>query len=220
MPILRASLDSAWLRALYLGDTAGSREQVRRALARTPMESLPPSERLWPLLLRIAEVTGDGAAARAALQSYERDLPQMAVDQAAGALPLARALVEMTAGRPEAAIPLFREADRTYHACERCSLIDLARAYDLAGQRDSAIAYFQRYLDTPDGFLELDRNWRAGSFKRLGELYEAAGDLPKAVMNLEKFIDLWKDADAELQPKVRDARERLARARAELARRG
>jgi tetratricopeptide (TPR) repeat protein len=220
MPVLRASLDSAWLRAFFLGDTAGAREQVRRALARTPMESLPPSERLWDFLIRVADASGDLAAARSALQAYERDLPQMGVEQAAGALPQARAVVEMTAGRPEAAIPLFREADRTFHACERCSMIDLARAFDLAGQRDSAIAYFQRYLDTPDGFLFLDRNWRAGTHKRLGELYEAAGDLPKAAANLEKFVDLWKDADPELQPKVREARERLTRIRAELARRG
>jgi hypothetical protein len=40
------------------------------------------------------------------------------------------------------------------------------------------------------------------------------------VTNLEKFVELWKVADPELQPKVRDARARLERIRAELARRG
>jgi hypothetical protein len=72
----------------------------------------------------------------------------------------------------------------------------------------------------PHGYLWEDQDWLAGSFKRLGELYEAAGDLPKAAANLERFVELWKDADPELQPKVRDARERLQRVRAELARRG
>jgi len=99
-------------------------------------------------------------------------------------------------------------------------MINLARAFDLAGQRDSAMAYFQRFVDTPHSFLFEDQDWLAGSYKRLGELYEAAGDLPKAVINLEKFVTLWKDADPELQPKVRDARARLERIRAELARRG
>jgi tetratricopeptide (TPR) repeat protein len=220
MPELRASLDSARIRAFFLGDAAGAREQVRRALAKIPMESLPPSERQWQYLLFIAEASGDAAAARSALQAFERDLPQMGMEQSSGALADARALALMASGKPGDAIPLFREAERAYFSCDRCAMINLARAFDLAGQRDSAIAYFQRFVDTPHTFLFEDQDYLAGSYKRLGELYEAAGDLAKAASNLEKFVELWKDADPELQPKVRDARERLTRIRAELARRG
>ena len=220
MPELRASLDSARARAFFLGDAAGAREQVRRALAKIPMESLPPSERQWQYLISIAEATGDAAAARTALQAFERDLPQMGMDQATGALAEARGMALMAAGNARDAIPLFREADRTYFSCDRCAMINLARAFDLAGQRDSAIAYFQRFVDTPHTLMFEDQDYLAGSYKRLGELYETSGDLPKAVTNLERFVELWKDADPELQPKVRDARERLARIRAELARRG
>jgi tetratricopeptide (TPR) repeat protein/tRNA A-37 threonylcarbamoyl transferase component Bud32 len=220
MPVLRAGLDSAWARAFFLGDTAGAREQVRRAIARTPMESLPPSERLWEYLLSIAVVTGDQSAARSALQAFERDLPAMGIGQASGAQSRARAYMELVAGRPDAAIPLLREADRTYYLCDRCAMVELGRAFDLAGERDSALVYFQRFVDAPRSMLFEDQDWLAGTHKRLGELYEAAGELPKAVANLEKFIELWKDADPELQPKVREARERLTRVRAELARRG
>jgi tetratricopeptide (TPR) repeat protein/TolB-like protein len=220
MPVLRASLDSAWVRAFYFGEVAQARELVRKALAAVPMESLPASERQWQYLIAIAQASGDAAAARAALRSFERDLPQMGVTQAPGALAEARANVALAEGRAAEAIPLFREADRTYASCLRCAMVNFARAFDLDGQRDSAIAYFQRYVNSPAGDMFLDQDWLAGSYKRLGELYEAAGDLPKAVTNLEKFVELWKDADPELQPKVRDARERLTRIRAELARRG
>jgi len=220
MPVLRASFDSAWMRALFLGEHTEAREQVRRALARTPMESLPASERMWQYLIGIAELSGDAPAARAALQAFERDLPQMGISQASGALSAARGRVALAEGRPADAIPLFREADRTYASCDRCAMINLARAFDLAGQRDSAISYFQKFVDARHAFLDEDQDWLAGSYKRLGELYEASNDLPKAAENLEKFIELWKDADPELQPKVRDARERLTRVRAELARRG
>jgi len=99
-------------------------------------------------------------------------------------------------------------------------MINLARAFDLSGKRDSAIAYFQQFVDTPHGYLDEDQDWLAGSYKRLGELYESTGDLPKAATNLEKFIELWKNADPELQPRVRDARARLERIRAEMARKG
>jgi tetratricopeptide (TPR) repeat protein len=208
------------MRTFFLGDVQGSREQVRRALVQTPMESLPPSERQWQYLLQIAEASGDATAARAALQSFERDLPQMGMLQAAGVLAEARGVAAMAAGRPAEAIPMFREADRNFASCDRCLMIRLARAFDLAGERDSAIVYFQRFVDTPHSFLFEDQDWLAGTYKRLGELYEVAGDLSKSAVNLEKFVELWKDADPELQTTVRDARDRLTRIRAELARRG
>ena len=47
--------------------------------------------------------------------------------------------------------------------------------------------------------------------KLLGELYEARGDREKAVEQSNEFVELWKDASPELQPQVRDVRQRLAR---------
>ena len=49
------------------------------------------------------------------------------------------------------------------------------------------------------------------TYKRLGELYEARGERAKAADYYTRFVNLWKDADAELQPAVRDVRGRLAR---------
>ena len=168
----------------------------------------------------LAEIMGDASGARAALASFERDLPQMGVSQSAGALAEARGYAAMAASRPQDAIPLFREAERTFAAFPQGAAINMARAFDLAGERDSAIVYFERFVDEPHAYLWDDQSWLAGTYKRLGELHEASGDLPKAATNLEKFIELWKDADPELQPRVRDARSRLERVRAELARRG
>jgi tetratricopeptide (TPR) repeat protein len=51
----------------------------------------------------------------------------------------------------------------------------------------------------------------AGMYKRLGELYEAKGDREKAVGHYLKFVELWKNADPELQPKVAAVKQRLAR---------
>jgi serine/threonine protein kinase len=49
------------------------------------------------------------------------------------------------------------------------------------------------------------------ALKRSGELYEAKGDRAKAADRYRRFVDLWKDADPELQPGVREVRARLAR---------
>jgi len=57
----------------------------------------------------------------------------------------------------------------------------------------------------------LDAYELAPALKRSGELYEAKGDRTKAADRYRRFVDLWKDADPELQPGVREVRARLAR---------
>ena len=80
---------------------------------------------------------------------------------------------------------------------------------------------FERFLRTPYAdrldtplFKEfpepVDPIFRAGIHRRLAELYEAKGDTAKAVEQYRAFIDLWKNADPELQPRVAEARRRLA----------
>ena len=109
--------------------------------------------------------------------------------------------------RPQEAITEFRAQDQ---ASLVGAAANLGRAYDLAGIPDSAIASYQRYLDTPFiGRLPLDAVWRARALYRLGELYEEKGDRVKAADRYAEFVKLWKRADADLQPKVTEAKQRL-----------
>jgi len=88
----------------------------------------------------------------------------------------------------------------------------VARAYDAAGQADSAAAVHERYLATYDATRSFAGDvHKAPTHKRLGELYEARGDRDKAVEHYNEFVELWKDADPVLQPQVQDVRERIAR---------
>ena len=59
----------------------------------------------------------------------------------------------------------------------------------------------------------VDAQFLAGTHKRLGELYEATGDREKALSHYVQFVELWKNADPELQGKVAQVRQRLARLR-------
>lgn len=45
------------------------------------------------------------------------------------------------------------------------------------------------------------------------KLYEAKGDRAKAISYDQRFVNLWKDADPELQPRVAVARARIAKLR-------
>ena len=78
--------------------------------------------------------------------------------------------------------------------------------------RDSAVAAFERYVGATN-YLRWDQDayFLAGAHKRLGELYEARGDVQKAASHYAAFIELWKDPDPELRPKLAEVRKRLAR---------
>jgi hypothetical protein len=49
----------------------------------------------------------------------------------------------------------------------------------------------------------------AGVRRRLGELYEARGDTAKAVAQYRAFVEQWRNAEPELQPRVAEIRRRL-----------
>jgi hypothetical protein len=79
---------------------------------------------------------------------------------------------------------------------------------------DSAIVMLERYLSTPSWNRYLipgDGLHLAAVYKRLGDLYDKRGDREKAALYDAKVVELWKDADRELQPKVREVRARLVR---------
>ena len=59
----------------------------------------------------------------------------------------------------------------------------------------------------------IDAVYRAGTHKRLGELYEARGDRQKALGHYLQFVELWKNADPDLKPKVREVRAKIDRLR-------
>jgi hypothetical protein len=80
------------------------------------------------------------------------------------------------------------------------------------GVADSAIFYLEKYLDTPMyGRQGMDASTKPLMLKRLGELYEGKGNVVKAAEYYREFIELWERAEPRLQPKVSEARRRLAR---------
>jgi tetratricopeptide (TPR) repeat protein len=204
--------------ATYRGRSAEAIRVLDEALAAHPLKSLAPLDRPYAQLASAYAIAGLPARGRALLQEYEAQVPkgvrrgQLAAQQAAGQVALAE-------GRTQEAITAFRSWwDKS--GCGICALADLGRAYDQAKQPDSALALYQRAAENPRDLLSIyDQAWGlAQSYHRLGELYEDKGNRQKALDYYGKFVGLWKDADPELQPQVREVKERMAKLAGEAGR--
>ena len=90
-------------------------------------------------------------------------------------------------------------------------VLDLVAVPGLGVKR--ARAAYERFVTRPsiESATQLEHFQLAPAYKRLGELYEAKQDRRKAADYYGRFVDLYQHADPELQPAVREVRERLAR---------
>ena len=102
--------------------------------------------------------------------------------------------------------------DGPAHACEHCLPLNLLRIFAQAGMADSALAQYEAYLKTPRGSRPRtgpDSDVPATTIEAVARMYEQRGDTARAVQAYGDFVEMWKRADPELQPRVAAARKRL-----------
>ena len=206
-----ASFDSALVDLVYRDSKSAALARIDAALRRTPLSTMAPLDRPYANLAQIYAFGGRPELARSALAEFERTASTMPAAAADAIRHNIASSLDMGEGKYLDAAHEAEAANVT--ACTTCLLPAIGQAYDLAGQRDSAIAVFTRYVESRaiQSRFDTDAFFLAGSYKRLGELWEAKGDKEKATRYYMKFIDLWKNADPDLQPKVTDVRKKLQR---------
>ena len=216
---LDAPIEHAMVEAWFYERPTRAAQLLDSALERTDTHSLSMSQHRYFELARGYALAQRPDRARAMLAAFDAAVKDTTLRRAMQPQ-THRALAEIAIAehRPRDAVDEIRKADRLPDGpvddCARCTYAELARAFDLAGMADSAIVTFEQYLATPywsRAELRADPTHLAGTYKRLGELYEARGDHAKAADYYSKFVSLWKNADPELQPKVTEVRRRLAR---------
>jgi tetratricopeptide (TPR) repeat protein len=181
------------------------------ALAKHPLASIPVPDRPYPALVAFYAKLGKPDQGRRLWREYETAVPETLRRGDPFRHYAAATLAEAEGHADEAAAAYRKWYDETGE-CNACGLFDLARLADQAGRADSAIALYDRGLATPSmqRFM-LDAYELAPALKRSGELYEAKRDRAKAADRYRRFVDLWKDADPELQRGGREVRARPAR---------
>ena len=215
--------DAIQLIALEIAVNGPSALDVARldsAIARVPFRDLPMVDRPYLVAAATLARAGEAGKAHAMIERYRAEVTDTSLRRVQEA-ELHRALGEIALadGKPRDALTEFRRGDVGYDGapvdeCAPCLAFDLARAYDAAGNADSAAVFFEQYLATPVWFKAdpaMDPLRVPAIRERLGQLYESLGKTDKAAENYRAFIALWKNADPELQPRVAEARRRLAR---------
>ena len=214
---LRDSVHLAWMDAWYLEQPERAVRRLDAALALYPLSSLPEADRPYFSVARAYTTAGRPDRARVIVEQMLAVRDTTLLRDLQGTAHRLRGEIALAEGNPEVALAEFRQVDMLPDGPRTSNgdvvFMALARAFDAASQPDSAIAYFERYLTTPSVSRANDAIYLAGTYKRLGELYEARGDRAMAASAFTRFVELWQDADPEVQPKVTSVRERLARLR-------
>jgi tetratricopeptide (TPR) repeat protein len=202
------------------GPSPASAARLDTVIATVPFRDMPMVDRPYLDLAWLLARMGGPEKARAMIARYRAEMTDTSIRRVQeSALHNAEGEIALAEGKPLDAVAEYRRGDVASDGapsseCAGCLAFNVARAYDAARRADSAAVYFERYLATPfwgRASLELDPVRVPAIRERLGQLYESMGNTDKAIENYRAFVELWKNADADLQPRVADARKRLAR---------
>ncbi len=201
------AFESALLDVTIRDAPAQGLRKMESALGRHPLESLEPLDRPYLFLAWVYAAAAAPERARELLAEYGGEVdPGLRSREETVLEHGARGALARAEGRYDDAIAEFRAWDAD-EPCTMCALADLARAYDSAGQADSAIVIYERFVTSPWFYrIRLDAHYLAPVFERLGTLYEERGDAEQAIYYYGRLVELWTDADPELQPRVDAAR--------------
>jgi Flp pilus assembly protein TadD len=220
---LSDSITSALVAIWFLGQNERGVRALDAALAASPFKNLPLDQRPYFSIASYYAWAGRTDKARALLAQYQTEVrePQLRRNMEPGRH-AALAYILLAEKKPLEAVREIWASDSLPDGpsseCAHCIDDALGHAYDLANMPDSAIVHWERhiaeaYTRTPGN----DALTLAGIYKRLGEMYEARSDYARAETNYSAFVNLWKGADPELQPKVAEVAKRLAAVRARKA---
>jgi len=195
---------------LLRDDVEGGQRILTNALRRYPLGRVAPLDRPYGHLAMAFAAVDQPARAQNLLDEYART-PD--ADHAADAelwTEGAAGVIALAEGKVDEAMSALRRFDDA-NPCTTCAPAWLARAYERAGQPDSARAMYERLVNTPSDNIWWDAGHVAHAYVRLGEMAEAAGDRSSAAEYYRRLLDLMQDADAVMEPLVDRARAALDR---------
>jgi Flp pilus assembly protein TadD len=212
-----ASFYKQWWMGLYYLIAVDSSEQ---GLARTEawVEGLDylniaPEDRAVGDLVSALAILGRPSDARSVLEEWKRAVSEETLVSDSVLVIHAEADIALAEARTDEGLALYRRATQSFPPNAAAEGM-LAWWYDRIGMSDSALVAYHRYLDAPNAQdYWWDPIFLPRVYERLGQLHEEREEWEEAAKYHALFVELWADADPELQPRVQAAREALERLR-------
>lgn len=208
--VWEATVASALFDLYVRGDPGAAAAVVDSVERTTPLSEVTPFERPYWALATIHAEAGRLSDARRYLEALETEVWPLAQ----GDLDVrwqyrwARGAVRAAEGDADGALQEYRAIDEGY--CRLCRHAALARGFARAGMPDSARVHYMSFVDETAGDrILVDRHLLGHALERAARLSDEAGELDAAIEYLARFVELWADADEELQPRVHAAQDRL-----------
>jgi tetratricopeptide (TPR) repeat protein len=200
---------AAWYAATARGKPDQAWSLIEQALARRPLDSIAPADRPYFTIGLLGAIAGRAADVKRLRAAWEAVTP--AAERDSVSLLGWDGMVALSDQRWDLAADGFRQMWQAAH-CSPCGAYEWAYALDKGGHADSAIGVYRRIIESPNtdpnGFE--DGSWYPLAHLRIGEYYQDHGDKAKALTYLTRFTEMWKGADADLQPKLNEAKARIA----------
>ena len=208
---LQRAIDEVEVSSWFFGDPTEAIARLDAVVASDLFRDIPAEDRPYLNLVVSYLLAGRLERARALRVEYEAEVDSATrADRDFGEqwLDTEMAVAE---GRPLDGVAGYHALRDESRGCAICWLFEIGDAFEQAGMPDSAIAYYRRFIDTPWlRRMNEDALSLPASYRRLGALFEEAGEMELALDNYGQFVEAWRDADAVLQPQVDEIRRRMA----------
>jgi eukaryotic-like serine/threonine-protein kinase len=203
-------MGAAWIHIWASADTvraAGALEEIHLTGL---MDRIPAEARNHGFMAALHLMVDDPRGALEQLDRWQRELPQEFVTPSVRA---DRTFYEVWArswGDDPGAVVAALDALQRDQRCPGCQAWDRPHLLERAGRTREARDAWVRLLARPSGNFAPSLVILPAGLEAMGRLSEELGDRGAAVDAYRRFVELWSNADPELQPRVEAARRRLA----------
>ncbi len=199
----------AYLEAFF-GNLDAARSIVDALEDRRLFDEIPLPSRNYGLAVNSHSLVGNGDEALAYLRRWEEEVPpDMAGRYDEDERKLAESLIDQVGVDPEGVLAAV-EGYRARLRCRRCYRVEEAEALEAAGRPMEARDVWLSLATEIETNFTVSLLQRPRAWERVGMLSEELGETEAALEGYRQFVELWADADEELQPRVQAAREKVA----------